>query len=251
MATTPSKEALSAAGGSGASLPVWVKRGTPVAILALGFAAFFALDLHHYLSFHHLRVHRAQAMAYVAEHRVMAPMAFVLAYVIVVSLSVPVAAFMSVTSGFLFGAAMGASCNVIAATIGATLVFLIAKSAFGDPFRAKAGPFMRGMEAGFRRNALSYLLVLRLVPLFPFFVVNLVPAFLGVPVTVFIAGTFIGIIPASVVYSLAGAGLGEVFDSGSEFSAKGVLTPEVIAALIGLALLSLVPVVYKRLRGND
>ncbi|MBI1777539.1 MAG: TVP38/TMEM64 family protein [Proteobacteria bacterium] len=250
MQPNPAKAATP---GHADSASAWtrLRRVLPVAVLVLGFAAFFAFDLEYYLTFHHLRMHRAQIMAFVAEHGMMAPITFMLIYVVVVALSVPVGAFMSVTSGFLFGVAMGATYNVIAATIGAALVFLIAKTAFGDPLRARAGPFLKRMESGFRQNALSYLLVLRFVPLFPFFIVNLVPAFLGVRVTIFVLGTFIGIMPASVVYALAGAGLGAVFDAGSEFSAKGIFTPEMVVALIGLALLSLVPVFYRKMKRND
>ena len=104
------------------------------------------------------------------------------------------------------------------------------------------------MEAGFKEDALSYLLVLRLVPAFPFFVVNLVPAFLGVPLRTFIVATFLGIIPGTFVFASIGAGLGSIFDRMQEPSLKGALTPEVIVALIGLAVLSLIPVVYKRLK---
>jgi uncharacterized membrane protein YdjX (TVP38/TMEM64 family) len=94
---------------------------------------------------------------------------------------------------------------------------------------------------------LSYLLVLRLVPIFPFFIINLVPAFLGVPLSTFILGTFLGIIPGTFVYATVGAGLGSVFDAGGTFSLRGVLTPQIVTALVGLAVLALIPVVYKKL----
>jgi uncharacterized membrane protein YdjX (TVP38/TMEM64 family) len=106
------------------------------------------------------------------------------------------------------------------------------------------------MEAGFRENAFSYLLVLRLIPLFPFVVVNLVPAFLGVPLATYVVGTFIGIIPGTLVFILAGAGLGSIFDRGGAFTVDSVLTPEIVAGLIGLSLLSLLPVVYKRVKAR-
>jgi uncharacterized membrane protein YdjX (TVP38/TMEM64 family) len=108
------------------------------------------------------------------------------------------------------------------------------------------------MEDGFRANALSYLLVLRLVPLFPFFVVNLVPAFLGVSLRTYMVGTLIGIVPGSFVFATVGAGLGSIFDSGQSFTARGILTPEIVTALAGLAVLALIPVIYKRIksRGN-
>jgi uncharacterized membrane protein YdjX (TVP38/TMEM64 family) len=114
--------------------------------------------------------------------------------------------------------------------------------------RAKAGPAMRRMEDGFRENALSYLLVLRLVPLFPFWLVNLVPAFLGVPLRTFVIGTFVGIIPGSVVYCLVGSGLGSVFDAGETPDLGIIFEPEILAPIIGLAVLSVIPVVYKHLK---
>jgi uncharacterized membrane protein YdjX (TVP38/TMEM64 family) len=103
------------------------------------------------------------------------------------------------------------------------------------------------MEEGFREDALSYLLVLRLVPLFPFFLVNLVPAVLGVPLRTYALGTFFGIIPGTFVYCLVGNGLGAIIDKGGEPDIGKIFEPEILSALIGLALLSLIPVVYKRI----
>ena len=155
---------------------------------------------------------------------------------------------MTIAGGFLFGQTLGTVYVVFAATVGATILFIAAKTAFGDLLRARAGPFLQRMETGFRENALSYLLVLRLIPAFPFFIVNLVPAFLGVPVGIYIVATFIGIIPGTFVYALVGAGLGSIFDSGEDFTAASILTTEIIAALAGLAILALLPVAYKRWR---
>jgi uncharacterized membrane protein YdjX (TVP38/TMEM64 family) len=134
--------------------------------------------------------------------------------------------------------------------VGATALFIIAKSALGDFLHTRAGPWLQKMEAGFRDNALSYLLVLRLVPLFPFFVVNLVPAFLGVPLSTYVIGTFFGIMPGVFVFASVGAGLGSIFDKGETFSAAGILTPQIVIALIGLAILALIPVVYKKIKAR-
>ena len=139
---------------------------------------------------------------------------------------------------------------VVAATVGATAVFLVARSTIGNILRAKAEPALRKMERGFQENALSYLLVLRLIPLFPFWLINLVPALLGVPLRTYVIGTFLGIIPGVLVFTFAGAGLGSVFDTTESFSLASVLTPEVITALAGLSVLSLTPVVYKKLRAR-
>ena len=106
------------------------------------------------------------------------------------------------------------------------------------------------MENGFQENGLSYLLVLRLKPLFPFFVVNLVPAFLGVHLRTYVIGTLVGIVPGSFVYATVGTGLGSIFDQNEAFTATGILTPEIVTALVGLSLLSLLPVAYKKIKAR-
>ncbi|HEY7493005.1 MAG TPA: TVP38/TMEM64 family protein [Candidatus Tectomicrobia bacterium] len=225
-------------------------RLVPVLVLVVGLVVFFALGLERYLSFDTLREHRTTLRAWVETSEVRAALLFMAIYAMVVAFSVPGATVLSITGGFLFGTVWGAVCNVISATLGATVLFLIAKTAFGDTLRTRAGPWLQNMEAGFRDNALSYLLVLRLVPLFPFFMVNLVPALLGVPLSTYVLGTFVGIIPGALVYATVGAGLGSIFDAGGEFSASGILTPQVLLSLLGLAVLAMLPVVYKKLKAR-
>jgi uncharacterized membrane protein YdjX (TVP38/TMEM64 family) len=169
-------------------------------------------------------------------------------YAVVVALSVPGGAFLTVTGGFLFGLGLGTVYSVIGAMIGATGVFLACRTALGDALRRRAGPFLRRMEAGFRENALSYLLVLRLVPIFPFWLVNLVPAFLGVSLRNFVAGTIMGIIPGTFVFTSVGSGLGAVLDMGMTPDLSILFKPDVIVPILGLAALALVPVFYKRWR---
>ncbi len=222
------------------------RRMLPILVLAVLAAAFFGLGLNKYLTFQALQEHRSLLTGFVDTYGVLAIAAFVGIYATATALSLPGGTVLSVAGGFLFSSVLGTAWVVIGATIGATIVFLIAKTAFGDALRAKAGPSLRKMEKGFQENALSYLLVLRLIPLFPFFVVNLVPAFLGVPLRTYVIGTFIGIIPGAFVFASVGAGLGSVFDSMEGFSPSGVLTPQVITALVGLSVLSLLPVAYKK-----
>lgn len=235
--------------GSGRSRPA-ARRLLPLLILAAAAALAFALGLHEQVSIEALRQHRTALNGFVANMGIAAALAFVVLYAVTTMLSLPVGAILTIAGGFLFGVASGTLYVVIGATLGATAVFLIARSALGEVFRAKAGPFMQRMEAGFRENALSYMLVLRLIPLFPFFVVNLVPAFLGVSLRIYVIGTFFGIIPGTLVFILAGAGLGSVFDQGGTFTLESVLTAEIIAGLAGLSLLSLLPVAYKRLKAR-
>jgi len=221
-------------------------RALPIIVLAALAAGFFGLGLDQYLTFEALREHRATLTGFVSSYGVLAIAAFVGIYATATALSLPGGTVLSVAGGFLFNSILGTAWVVIGATIGATIIFLIAKTAFGDALRVKAGPSLRKMEQGFQENALSYLLVLRLIPLFPFFVMNLVPAFLGVRLSTYVIGTFIGIIPGAFVFASVGAGLGSVFDSEGSFSPAGVLTPQIITALVGLAVLSLLPVAYKK-----
>jgi len=228
----------------------FIKRWLPVAVLLSGLILFFVFDLNRYLSFELLREHRYELLGWVAANRLVAMLAFIAFYILVIAFSLPGGTVMTVSAGFLFGTLLGTSYSVIGATIGATLLFLIAKTSLGLTLKEKAGPWLNKMQAGFNENAMSYLLVLRLIPIFPFWLVNLAPAFLGVQLRTYVVATFIGIIPGTLVFSLIGAGLGSVFDAGQTFTLKGALTPEIIGALVGLALLSLIPAVYKKIKGK-
>ena len=215
------------------------------------FIAFFAFGLDDYVTFESLREHRAWLQTQVHDYAMLAPAMFMVLYAAAVAFSLPGGLVMTITGGFLFGNIFGTSYVVVAATIGATGIFLVARTALGEPLRARAGPWLGRLEAGFQRNSFSYLLVLRLIPLFPFFIVNIVPAFLGIPLATYIVATFFGIIPATFVFSSVGAGLDSLFESGEDFSAAGILTPEIILALAGLAVLALLPVVYQKYRSRQ
>jgi uncharacterized membrane protein YdjX (TVP38/TMEM64 family) len=189
-------------------------------------------------------------MAFVMQSPIVAVLVFILLYALSTALSLPGGALLTVTAGFLFGIGLGTATTVVGATLGAVAIFLAARTGLRDVLAAKAGPMLQRMEAGFRENALSYLLVLRLIPIFPFFVVNIVPALLGVPLRTYAIGTLVGIIPGTFVFASIGAGLGSVFDRMEEFTLKGALTPEVTIALVGLGVLSLIPVAYKKLKAR-
>jgi uncharacterized membrane protein YdjX (TVP38/TMEM64 family) len=228
-----------------------MKRFLPIAAILVVVVLAYASDLGTYLTFDHLKAHHRIIVGFVEQNPVGAAAAYLMLYALAVAASVPGAVFLTIIGGFLFGAWIGTTLTVIAATLGATLLFLAARTAIGGLLRTRAESFLGRMEAGFRRNAFSYLLVLRLVPLFPFFIVNLVPAFLGVGLGTFIGATLIGIVPGTLVFTLAGCGLGRILEAGGEFSIRNVLSPEMIAALCGLALLALVPVAYKRFAGKS
>ncbi len=222
------------------------KRIMPLIIVAIVLVLFFAFDLAQYISFVALAEHRVSLLSRVDQHAVLAPLVYISLYIVVVAFSLPGGLVMTVTGGFLFGAIVGGMYAVISATLGATALFLIAKTSVGDYLLSKAGDMVHKMQKGFAEDALSYMFVLRLVPLFPFFIVNLVPAFLGVPLRTYVVATLFGIMPATFVYALAGSGLGSVLDQGQGVTMAGVLTTEMMSALLGLALLAVIPVIYKR-----
>jgi len=232
-------------GAAKSSSPL-VVRIALVAALVAGFTAFFVLDLNTYVSFESLRSNREMLLEFVQENGFWAAFLFGAVYAVVVAFSLPGGAIMTITGGFLFGWFGGGLIVVVGATIGATALFLIARTAIGGFLEARAGPFLLKMEDGFRQNALSYLLVLRLIPIFPFWLVNLVPALLGVSTRTYIVATFFGIIPGTFVYALVGNGLGALFDAGQSPDLAIIFEPQFFAPLVGLAVLAILPVVYKK-----
>lgn len=224
------------------------RRWLPLLLLALCAALFFAFDLDRFASLDHLREHHQHLAEFVAAHYTLALLIFAGIYVSFVALSLPGAVWLTVIGGFLFGALPAALIAVPSATIGASLLFLAAKSSLGEFLHSHAGPWLAKVERGFAENQWSYLLMMRLVPVMPFFIANLLPAFLGVALPVFIATTAIGIIPGTVVYSFVGAGLGSVLDDTAPLTLHSLLTPEIKLALTGLALLAALPVAVKHWR---
>lgn len=221
-------------------------RFAPVALIVLCFAAVFVFDLDRYLTFEALRENRQWLADAVAQNHVLTALVFILVYAAAVAVSVPGASLLTLLGGFLFGAVLGTAYVVLAATLGAVGIFLAARTAFSDILRAKAGPWLNKLQAGFAENELSYLLFLRLVPAFPFFIVNIVPAFLGVSLRTYTLATLIGIVPGTAVYAIFGAGLGEILASDAELSLSGILSPELVIGMVGLAVLALVPVLVRR-----
>lgn len=222
-----------------------LRRLLPLVVLAAAIAAFFALGLGRYLTFAALAAHRQWLLAEVARAGVLAPLAFIAVYAAVAALSVPGGVFLTVAGGFLFGTWVGGFCSLVGATLGATILFLVARSSFGGVLQRRAGPFLRRVETGFRENGASYLLFLRLVPLFPFWLVNLVPAFFDVSLRVFVLCSFFGMAPGAFVYAGVGAGADALLAAGGTPDLHIIFAPRVLLPLIALAGLSLVPALYK------
>jgi uncharacterized membrane protein YdjX (TVP38/TMEM64 family) len=243
-----------------------LRRFAPVALIVLAMLAVFATGAHRHVSLETLVRHRMAIDAFIDAHAIAAVAAYMAIYIIVVALSIPGSLFLTIAGGILFGVAVGAIATIISATIGATIIFLIAKSACGESLVRRAGPLACKIAEGFKADAFSYLLFLRLVPAFPFFLVNLVPALAGVNLRTFVAATLIGIIPAVFAFTFLGSGLDSVIaaqegiyraclaagrsDCQIHFDIGMIATPRLLASLATLGAIALIPVVVKRVRAR-
>lgn len=227
-----------------------IKRYLPISILVIGLILFFYFRLYQYFTFAALQQHRDQLLNWTEQYYLLTTLVFCLVYIIAVALSFPGATVLTLLGGFLFGTIMGSVFVILSATVGACLIFLATKTAFGDVLAKKAGPFIKKFEQGFQEDAFSYLLILRFVPLFPFWLINIIPALLGTKLRTFFLTTLIGIMPGSIIYVSVGSGLGTIFDSQQQPNLSIIFEPKVLLPIIGLALLSVVPVIYKKMRKN-
>jgi uncharacterized membrane protein YdjX (TVP38/TMEM64 family) len=226
-----------------------LKRFAPLLLVALALIAFFVFDGPRYISLETLRTNRAALSDFVSAHPFAAPLAFVALYAGLVAISFPGASLLTIFGGFLFGTWAGGSLVVIAATLGAVAIFTIARTALGEGLAAKAGPWLAKFEAGFKENAFSYLFILRLVPAFPFWLVNIAPALLNVKLRDYAIATALGIVPGTFVYASVGAGAGAVLDAGGDLKLSGLLLkPEILGPIAGLVALALIPILYKKLK---
>ena len=212
-----------------------------------------AVTLGDHISFEALRDNREALIGFRETHAVLTALVFVAAYVVIVAFSLPGALPATLTGGFLFGTVGGSLLSVTGATIGAALIFLAVRIGFGAQLEARmsASPGKVGqIKKGLEENQWSMLFLMRLVPIVPFFVANLVPAFLSVPLYRYVVSTFIGIIPGSLVYSSVGAGLGEVFDKGESPDLGVIFEWHILLPILGLCLLSMLPVIVKAVTGK-
>jgi uncharacterized membrane protein YdjX (TVP38/TMEM64 family) len=255
----------SAARGQTRTRP-WLRRLAPVAAVVLVMAVVFAMGWHRFLSLETLVRHRAAIEGFVAARYGLAVAAFVAIYVAAVALSIPGAVILTITGGVLFGWLVGALAAIVGATTGATIVFLIARGACGEAILRRAGPLAEKLAQGFRADAFHYLLFLRLVPVFPFWLVNLAPAVVGVHLTTFVLATALGIIPGTFAYALVGGGLDSVIaaqeaayhsciaagraDCRLDFSMAALVTPQLLAALAALGVVALIPVALRKRRAR-
>jgi uncharacterized membrane protein YdjX (TVP38/TMEM64 family) len=240
------------------------RRLIPLAVVIAASLAIAAMGWHRQLSFETLVRHHEALRDFIAQNTAGAVIAYVALYIAVVALSVPAGLYLTVIGGILFGAVVGGTAALVGASIGAVLIFLIARSAVGEFLVRRAGPLAQKLAQGFRDDAFSYLLFLRLVPIFPFWLVNLVPALCGVGLATYTAATVIGIVPATYAFAFVGAGLDSVVtaqqfayracvaaghaDCRLSFHLKDAITPELLAALAVLGVFALTPAVVRRVK---
>jgi uncharacterized membrane protein YdjX (TVP38/TMEM64 family) len=229
--------------------PGWLRKAPILIIIAAAVTG--AIFFHDAISFDTLSRHREALLAFRDAHYLATVLAFTAAYVAIVALSLPGGTVATLTGGFLFGVFPGVLFNVSSATLGAVLIFLAARAGYGARFcsrvEASGGKAAR-LQAALRENEWSVLFLMRLVPVVPFFLANLLPAFVGANLARFAVTTFLGIIPAALVFTSLGSGLGEVFALGTAPKLGVIFTPPVLFPLLGLAALAALPILVKLIR---
>jgi uncharacterized membrane protein YdjX (TVP38/TMEM64 family) len=239
-----------------------IRKWLPLIILVLLMAVAFSQGLHKHLTLSNLIMQRQELIGYVQHNFLLASLVFLIVYVVCVALSFPGASLLTIAGGFLFGWIAGGFVTVIGATIGACAVFIVARSSFGEVLTRRAGPFLSRLAEGFRKEGFSYLLFLRLTPVFPFWLVNIAPAIFQMRLPTYALATFIGIIPGTFAFAFIGSGLDSVIEAQEAASpgcaaagtcqveVSALVTPQLLAAFFALGIASLIPVVLKKVRSR-
>ena len=241
----------------------WKRFIFPFFLIAMSIVI-YSSGIYKHFSYAAFLENRADLQNFVHIHYVQAILIFMAIYIASVALSIPGASFLTISGGFLFGGLVGGTITVIAATIGACIIFFAAKTALGSWFEQKCGVWIQKIGDGFRENAFSYLLSLRLIPIFPFFAVNVAPAFFNISFRTYAITTLLGIIPGTFAFSFLGVGLGSIFESQYAdysaclqsdqaadckvaFDAASLVTPELLAGFTLLGIVSLIPIMLKKM----
>lgn len=223
-----------------------IKRFLPITLILILMGVAYALGFFHIFSLDKIKQFDAFLKNYVEIHPFLSPLAFMGLYILMAALSIPDAFIMSILGGFLFFQPWSTAYVLIGATIGATLIFLATKTAFGDLLFKRKFAFIKKLDDGFKKNETSYLLFLRLVPLCPFVLVNLAAGFFKVRTSSFIWTTFVGSLPSAFLLTQVGRGLTNIFKEEENFSIKTIFSFQVTLALVCLAFLGLLPILYKK-----
>ena len=228
------------------------RRFAPLAVLLGGLGLGYLFGLHEFLSFEALVDHRDMLKAYVMDNLVLSSIVFLLVYTAATAFAFPAASLLTILGGFVFGWFLAGTLTAFAATIGATIIFLAARTALGDFLQKLAGPGVSKLAHSFEENAFGFLLVLRLAPIFPFFVINIAPALFNVSLRTYVAATFIGILPGTYAYAYLGQGLDSVVlsakEAGRDVSISDLVTTELTIAFIALAAVAAIPFVIRKFR---
>lgn len=225
-------------------------RYVPLVVIAAGLVLGYALGWQHYLTLDFLADSRKVLRTFVTDNPVLAPLGFMAIYAAAVAFSFPAASVLTVFGGFLFGWLFGGIFAIVAATVGATAIFLAARSFCSTLLKRRVGGLAAKLSDGFEKNAFSYLLVLRLAPFAPFFIVNIAPALFKVPLRTYVAATFIGIMPGAFAYAWLGQGCDSVLvaaeTAGQQARLSDLVTPQITIAFMALALVAVLATVVKR-----
>ena len=240
-----------------------LRRWGPILVVIALMAGAYLLGLGELVNLSNLIKQREALGQFVSENLIYAALLYFALYVLMTAISFPGASALSISAGLIFGWVLAGTLTVFSATIGATIVFWVAQTSFGDTLKDKAGPMLGKMIEGFKDNGFQYLLTLRLVPIFPFWAVNIVPGLLSMRTVPYVAATFIGIIPGTFAFSYLGSGLDSVIaeqekvnpgcasEGTCAIEPSALVTKELLLALFFLGALSLVPIVLKNLRGRS
>lgn len=227
-------------------------RYVPVAIVISGLAFGYAFGLQDYLSLGFLAEQRQALHAYVGANVFWSALLFLVVYILAVAFSFPAASVLTIFGGFLFGWMLGGALVAIGATVGASILFLATRSAFGGFLRHRVDGSVKKLADGFRENAFGYLFVIRLAPVFPFFVVNIAAALFDISLGRFVAATFFGILPGTFAYAYLGQGVDSVLvaaqASGREAQISDLVTRDITLAFFALALVALIPTIMRQFR---
>lgn len=243
------------------------KRFGPLALVAAAMLLVLGMGWHREVTLENIVALRDRFQHVLAGHMVLSVLVYIAVYVCAVALSLPGALILTATAGLLFGWLLGGLAAVIGATLGATVLFLVARTAFGEGLAARAGPWLVKLREGFKDDALSYLLFLRLVPAFPFWFVNIAPAVLGVPLRTYVVATFFGILPGTFAFAATGAGLDSIIAAAKaehaacvalkgaancklSIHASSLVTKELVLALALLGVVALIPIAVKKWRSR-
>lgn len=248
--------------------PSALRRWAPLAVLLLAGLSVWASGLHNYLSLTAVAQNRDALMAFVTSNIMLSAVIYMTVYMVAVALSLPGATMLTILGGFLFGSLVGGTLTVLGATAGAIIIFIIARTSLGETLASRAGPWMNRLSKGFREDAFSYLLFLRLVPLFPFWLINIAPALAGVPLGTYAITTLVGIIPGTFAFSILGSGLDSIITAQQQaheaciaangaanctfsLDASALVTPQLLAGFAALGMVALIPVAVKKWRARS